>query len=188
LQSWTAQSAPCSDIVSPLPCTPCVVPYPTQNLETLWAETIFSLFVCAMLGLVLIWGSGSPLLLAVITVTKLGLEIILSSRQGFLIFQEIMLWLPPICVPPALPETSSLDVAAQRPCLPQCWCNSFSVFAPDSSSSFLSWNRSAAPLFPWPCPPSQFEVSLFTILLSCGYFSPIPALPAEAMLWWQPAA
>lgn len=83
------------------------MPCPTQNLETLWQETVFSVDVCAVWCLVLFWRSGPTLLRAVITlppVTKLGLEIILSSKQEFLIFQEIMYWLPPLCTPSCSPR------------------------------------------------------------------------------------
>lgn len=99
MQSWTEQSAPCWEHSS---VHPCVVPCPTQSLETLWTGTIFPVYVCAVWRLALFWGSGSTLLRAVITlppVAKLGLETILSSKQGFLIFQEIMYWLPLLCTP-----------------------------------------------------------------------------------------
>lgn len=111
LQSWTDQSAPCSDIASLLVCAPlCIAALPLA-LCKIWKlsgqRLSFHFYVCAVLGLVLVWWSRSPLLLAVITpppVTKLGLVIFSSSRQGFLIFQEIMRWLPPLCVPSCPPR------------------------------------------------------------------------------------
>lgn len=125
LWSWTEGSAPCSAIASLLHN-----PRPIHNLETV-AEAIFSFYVCTVLEQVPDLGSRSPPLPAVIThppTSKLGLAIIPSSRQGFLIFQETMPWLPPPASPATLAKTS--DVEAHGPCQTQRGCKSFSVFAP----------------------------------------------------------
>lgn len=122
----------------------CSSPY-TKSGNSSGKDYLFILCLCCA-GAGPCLGSRSPLLLAVITlppVTKLGLEVILSIIQGFLIFQEIMLWLPPLCVPFCPPQDVCLGCWGQRPYLPQHCCNS-SIFAPDSCGSFLEPFHSAA--------------------------------------------